>query len=111
MMRRRHSSSSACTRLPSSSWDLFSDDGALLAAEAQVRERGESNLFDVVIVWSVVPDGNSGGQAQGPKILCMDTLSKLDELRKDDGRGNSLGDQYLVVGSYQGEAASFVVTR
>lgn len=88
---------------------MFSEDGALLASEAQVREKGASDWLDVVIVWSVVPDGNSGGKAAGGQILCMDSLAGIDIVRKDDGKGNALGDQYLVWGSDDDLAASYVV--
>lgn len=89
---------------------VLSNDGALLVAEGYVGTRGgPTDTNDrAVAVWRVQPDGNSGGQATGGKIICMTEFTDVQALRTD-----TLPGQYLIVGKHlvTNAPSTMVVTR
>ncbi|MCA0936344.1 hypothetical protein LCL85_12460 [Vibrio alginolyticus] len=91
------------SRFPDDGNAQFSQDGAILAAEIELKVRGSSTYDRFVGVWKVLPDGNKGGDFKAPVILCdIDTLNSV--------KGSSQNGEYVVVGTNTNKAMDRVYT-
>lgn len=85
----------------------LSEDGGLLVAEGLIKIRGKNEFVPSVVVWTVEPNGNSGGDAKGGKILCMEEFAEVQSLRDDKFPGH-----YLIDGVDKGgNATTYIVER